>query len=357
MTEPAQDRPGADDPRRQGPVEIDASDPRLGAPAPPIEDAPPLPDETSPAMARAVAMAAGQGGGLIGARGWIGPLFWSALSGLVGLGITLWITDFVTGLFARTPALGWVGAALAGALALALLALAVRELAGLSRLQRADAAQRQAVKALAEDDRAAAIGALARLSALWAGRKDMEWGLERLEARKPELLDAAALLAEAEHLCLAPLDDAARRAATEGARQVAAATAFIPVPFADVGAALVLNLRMIRRIAEIYGGRAGMIGSWRLMKAVAAHLAATGAVAMGDDLLGPVLGGGALAKLSRRFGEGLVNGALTARVGAAAMEVCRPLPFEALPRPKARALVAAALGKWGEEDVKAIGPR
>jgi putative membrane protein len=100
---------------------------------------------------------------------------------------------------------------------------------------------------------------------------------------------------------------------------------------------------MIRAVAEIYGGRAGWLGSWRLLKAVAGHLVATGAVAMGDDLLGPLVGGGVLAKLSRRFGEGLVNGALTARVGAAAIEVCRPLPFIARPRPSGRALAAQAL--------------
>ena len=43
-------------------------------------------------------------------------------------------------------------------------------------------------------------------------------------------------------------------------------------------------------------------------------------VAVGVALLiGTLAGGGALAQLSRRFGEGLVNGALTARVGVAAI--------------------------------------
>ncbi|MEX0309105.1 MAG: DUF697 domain-containing protein, partial [Tateyamaria sp.] len=43
-------------------------------------------------------------------------------------------------------------------------------------------------------------------------------------------------------------------------------------------------------------------------------------------------------------GEGLVNGALTARVGVAAMEVCRPLAYGSKPRPRARTLVKQALG-------------
>ena len=128
------------------------------------------------------------------------------------------------------------------------------------------------------------------------------------------------------------------------ARQVATVTAIVPLALADLFTALTANLRMIRRIAEVYGGRAGTLGSWRLTRAVMAHLVATGAVAVGDDMLEPVLGGSILGKLSRRFGEGLVNGALTARVGVAAMEVCRPLAYEMDERPKARHLVKQALG-------------
>ena len=73
------------------------------------------------------------------------------------------------------------------------------------------------------------------------------------------------------------------------------------------------------------------------------HLVATGAVAMGDDMIGTLAGGGLLSKLSRRFGEGVVNGALTARVGVAAIEVCRPLPFSRKRRPSVSALVSRAL--------------
>jgi putative membrane protein len=40
-----------------------------------------------------------------------------------------------------------------------------------------------------------------------------------------------------------------------------------------------------------------------------------------------IVGHGIAAKLSARLGEGVVNGLLTARIGIAAIEVCRPLPF------------------------------
>ena len=48
-----------------------------------------------------------------------------------------------------------------------------------------------------------------------------------------------------------------------------------------------------------------------------------GAPAFGQQILGH----GVAARLSARLGEGVVNGMLTARVGIAAIEVCRPLPY------------------------------
>ena len=136
---------------------------------------------------------------------------------------------------------------------------------------------------------------------------------------------------------------------------MATVTALVPLAMADVVAALAANLRMIRRIAEVYGGRSGVLGSWRLTRAVLTHLVATGAVAIGDDMLEPILGGSILGKVSRRFGEGLVNGALTARVGVAAMEVCRPLPFSGRRKPSVRAIVKNALtGLFGSKTKREI---
>jgi putative membrane protein len=76
---------------------------------------------------------------------------------------------------------------------------------------------------------------------------------------------------------------------------------------------------------------------------VVTALVAAGALALTDDMIGSVAGGGVLSRLSRRMGEGVVNGALTARVGLAAMDLCRPLPFRAAPRPGVTDLVTAAL--------------
>jgi putative membrane protein len=104
-------------------------------------------------------------------------------------------------------------------------------------------------------------------------------------------------------------------------------------------------------LSEIYGGRSGSLGSIRLMRKVFTALLGAGAMALADDLVGSVAGGGVLAKISRRFGEGVINGALTARVGLAAMELSRPMPFAALPRPNTGTTTTRALaGLFGRGD-------
>lgn len=276
-----------------------------------------------------------------------GSRLWSWAATAFGLLFSFVLTvaawDFVTGLFAQNAFLGWVAAVLVGVALVFALALAFREWAAFARLARLDSFRAHAAEAVARPDVALARRVVTNLARLYAHRPEAAWGRARLAEREGEVMDADALLALAEHDLLAPLDALARAEVEAAARRVALVTALVPMALADVAAVLYSNLRMIRRIAEIYGGRSGTFGSLGLLRRVFTSLLATGAVALTDDLLGSVAGGGVLSKLSRRFGEGVVNGALTARVGVAAMELCRPLPFAAAERPGVSAIVSHAL--------------
>jgi putative membrane protein len=266
--------------------------------------------------------------------------------------------NFINRLMTSYPLLGWVGVTLFALFTVAALLMGFREYRAWSRFARIDSIHRAAGSALANGDLAAAKQVVGQLQSLYAKRPELDWARQTLTEREGDTFDAETLLGMAETNLLAPLDQQARREIEAAARTVAAATALIPLAMADVLAALTANLRMIRRMAEIYGGRAGAVGGWRLARTVMTHLVATGAVAAGDDLIHTVAGGGVLAKVSRRFGEGVVNGALTARVGIAAMEVCRPLPFIHQPRPKVGNLVARGLrGLFGSEEQPAPPPK
>ena len=320
----------------QGPVLIDlegeaAKTPATAPPVPEAEEAP-----SGQAMQTLATLAARRPSRL-------GRFFWSSLLALVGLVASVAAWDFVTGLLARNAVLGSVAILLLAAVLLALALIGLRELAAFARLRRVDTLHKAGEAALAAGDLGQARQVVARLERLYAGRDELRWGRERLAERQGDMFDADGLLGLAEAELLAPLDAAARREVEGAARQVATVTAVVPLALADLFAALTANLRMIRRIAEIYGGRSGTLGSWRITRAVLTHLVATGAVAVGDDMIEPLIGGGLVRKVSRRFGEGLVNGALTARVGVAAIEVCRPLPFVQAKRPSTSRLVQRSL--------------
>jgi len=320
------------------PFVIPARDLPPGGSASPA-DAPPPPEDDAAAdaaMVRAATLAGRP-------RSRVSRWFWGLAGALLSLMLSVAAYDYVTGLVARFPALGLAALAMMAVLALIVLGQVLRELWAFRRLGRIDALRADAARARTDDDRQAALDVARRLEAFYAGNPEARWGSERLREARDDVLDADAVLELTERALFAPFDARARREIEAAARTVAGATALIPLALADVLAALSMNIRMIRRIADIYGAHTGFFGSWRLLRSVFTHLLATGAVAVGDDMISSVAGGSALSRVSRRFGEGIINGALTARVGVAAMEVCRPLPFAALPRPRVSNIVSRSL--------------
>ena len=324
--------------KRDGPIVIELDEAQAAEPAkaPPVPELGPQERPTGQAMQTMAALAGRRPSRL--AR-----LFWGLLGALFTIALSVAAWDFAWSLLARNTWLGTLSMGLLGAFLLVLLAIALREFVAFGRLAQLETLRRDAEAARAADDLGMARKVTKDLLRLYRSRPDTAWGRDRLAEHLGQELDSATLLAHAERSVIEPLDNAVRREIETASRQVATVTALVPVALADVIAALAANLRMIRRIAEIYGGRSRTLGAWRLTRTVVAHLVATGAVAVGDDLLGSVAGGSLLSRLSRRFGEGLVNGALTARVGVAAMEVCRPLPFQALERPSVGQIVGRAL--------------
>jgi putative membrane protein len=266
-------------------------------------------------------------------RSRLGALFFGALGILVSLAVGLWVDALVRELFARSDWLGWFAAGVAALAVVTLVVLVARELVGLARLRSVEHLRSRAREVLASNDTGAARSLVAELSTFVAARPETAAGRRALRELEGEIIDGADLLRLAERELLTPLDERAVALTLEAAKRVSVVTAVSPRALVDIAYVVFEAGRLIRRMAELYGGRPGTLGFITLARRVIAHLAVTGAIAAGDDFVHQVVGQGLAARLSAKLGEGVVNGMMTARIGVAAMETARPLPFTALKRP------------------------
>ena len=259
----------------------------------------------------------------------LGALFWSGLGGLVSLGLGLWLTELVETLFAKAQALGWIAAAFGALALLALVAIGAREAVAILRQSRIARLHADLARARASDDGDAARPLVARLIALYERRPETAAGRAETSEAMRAIIDGRDLIDIAERALLRPLDAKAQLEIAAAAKRVSMVTAISPRAALDVIFVMAQIVFLIRRIAEIYGGRPGLLGFFKLARSVGAHVAITGGMAVGDSLVQQVLGHGLASKISARLGEGVLNGLLTARVGLSALAVCRPAPFGA----------------------------
>jgi putative membrane protein len=306
-------------------------DPALVAPEPPAPEPAAAPAEHESAPPPSLAARRGPR--------W-GSLLTAALVSLFLLASGLWFARFVSVALARDDWVGWLAIGLAATALLAAAMIVLRELVGLLRLARLADLRRDVDRLLASPDREAERDALARFKGLYAHRPDLAWALARVGEHERDIREPGELLALADREVLAPLDAIARRLVLASAKRVSMVTALSPLLLIAVAYVAAENVRLLRNLAGLYGGRPGNIGAMRLLGLVLRNMIAAGGIALTDDLLGQFLGQDLLRRVSRRLGEGAFNGALTARIGATAIQVTRPLPYIEASPVRARDILA-----------------
>lgn len=272
-----------------------------------------------------------------------GAILLGALGILSSMALALSFARFVSIALERQDWLGWAASGLLALAVMAFLIILAREILGLFRLRRLGRVRRQLETALAKGDILVERRMIEEIFSRFAARPELKWPLASLAEHAKGVNDPGDLARLADRDVMPTLDGDARRLVAASARRVSVVSALSPTAALTIGWILTENLRLLRSLAALYGGRPGFIGTARLARMVFTHIVASGGVALTDDLFGQFLGQDLVRRLSRRLGESVFNAALTARIGAAAIEVIRPLPYLAAPRVRARDFVAEIL--------------
>jgi len=262
-----------------------------------------------------------------------GAIFFSAFFSLLVMWASLTFMKLVEDLFARSQVLGWIATGLLSLAGLAALVIILREIFGIFSVRKISTLQEQAEIARNNNDQKTAKQVITKLRRIYADRDDLTWGLAALKDHETDIIDGRDRINLAERDLLQSLDEQAGQIIASTSRKVTLLTAVTPAAILDILFVAAQNMKMLRQLAILYGGRPGTIGTFKLAGMVASHLAVTGGLALTDNLIQQFIGKGLLGRLSARFGEGAVNGILTARIGLAALDLTRPIAFSSELKP------------------------
>jgi putative membrane protein len=183
-----------------------------------------------------------------------------------------------------------------------------------------------------------------RIAHIYAQRSDVRQRLDTFQRTVNDSYHDREVCALFSQQVMQDLDQQAYRLVLKRSQETALMVMVSPIPLLDALLTLWRNLRMIRDIATLYGGRPGALGSMSLTLSVIQNLIYADVSEVVADGLAETLGNSMLAVLSTQAAQGIGSGILTARVGVKAMQACRPLPFTEEERPRLKTVRRELIG-------------
>lgn len=152
------------------------------------------------------------------------------------------------------------------------------------------------------------------------------------------------------------IDQQAYRIVTQRSKETALLVMVSPIALLDTVFTLWRNVRMIRDIATLYGGRPSFFASVSLVSSVMQNLVYADVSEILAESVADAFGNSVLSVVSTQAAQGVGSGILTARVGLQAMALCRPLPFQTEEKPRLKEIrweiVSSLKGLFESKDSK-----
>lgn len=185
-----------------------------------------------------------------------------------------------------------------------------------------------------------------------AGLDDSHPALQRWKASLHETQNDREVVELYARLVQPVLDAQARREISHSAAESALMIAVSPLALVDMAFIAWRNLRLVNRIAVLYGIELGYYSRIRLFRLVLLNMAFAGASELVREVGMDWMSQDLAARLSARAAQGIGAGLLTARLGIKTMELCRPLPWLDGDKPKLGDFRRELIGKLKNSMVK-----
>lgn len=259
------------------------------------------------------------------------PWIWRIIIALLMSIVAIEAVDFFVEGFTTSPVLTSLYAAILSALFVVSGTALFKELTGLKQFKTRQSQKQQAMALTAEqsdtnvEDLCKAISSTLPCDIVFSQEQAWQEALAGSYSQQ-ELLQLYS------RLVLEKVDDKAMAEVAKFSSEAVVLVALSPVAIIDMLIILSRNLRMINKIAGLYGLKLGYWSRIKLIKQVFVNMAYAGASEIVADLGSDVLGAELLGKLSTKLAQGLGAGMLTARLGIKTMQLCRPLAFDDKPK-------------------------
>ncbi|MEI8394930.1 MAG: TIGR01620 family protein [Rhodospirillaceae bacterium] len=264
------------------------------------------------------------------------PVFLGSVAALITFALAFDAADLMERAFATSHALGTLITIVLAVTVGSALKLALDEMVSIRRLRHIDGLRDRAAQLVGADGHGSAMEFADTISAFYGDRTDLAPALQSLQGALSDAHNDREVIALIDRQVLSAIDQRAYSCVLRASRDTAVATALSPSAALDVAIVLWRNLKLVREVSTLYGARPGQFGSWRLMRRMLANLAVAGVAESVSHVAVDALGGTLAAAVSTRLGQGMINGLLTARIGLAAMNLCRPVAYTAENKPTLR---------------------
>ncbi|HET8726606.1 MAG TPA: TIGR01620 family protein [Alphaproteobacteria bacterium] len=252
---------------------------------------------------------------------------------------------FIYARFQEHWAIGAGFALLTAAVVGCAVAWAAIEIRALGRLKSVDRARARLLAKNGEDASTETVRLIEEVSASLARRPSLVPALQRYQEEVQDTHEVPQRLALFSRTVLSVADREAYHAVGRAARDVGVLTAVVPTALADTAVLVWRNVRMVREVAEIYGYRAGPVGTWALIRRLLSGAALVAATDIAGGILAQQLGGALTEVVAAKLGGSAVATTRTLRLGLLAMQLCRAVPFGEDDIPSLRRFATAILAQ------------